>query len=144
MSHRKDLKMSNPRNYRTLSEWQALITEARSSGMTDSQWCLANGISRNTFNNAIKRLRKKACDLPTSSRKRPNDIHDLTTLKQEVVQVDIVPDVQCPKEMIPKDNSFLDNSHMIEISFGDIKVSLCNGADPVLVSKTLSLLRSFS
>ena len=144
MSHRKDLKMSNPRNYRTLSEWQALITEARSSGMTDSQWCLANGISRNTFNNAIKRLRKKACDLPTSSRKRPNDIHDLTTLKQEVVQVDIVPDVQCPEEMIPKDNSFLDNSHMIEISFGDIKVSLCNGADPVLVSKTLSLLRSFS
>ena len=136
--------MSNPRNYRTLSEWQALITEARSSGMTDSQWCLANGISRNTFNNAIKRLRKKACDLPTSSRKRPNDIHDLTTLKQEVVQVDIVPDVQCPEEMIPKDNSFLDNSHMIEISFGDIKVSLCNGADPVLVSKTLSLLRSFS
>ena len=91
MSHRKDLKMSNPRNYRTLSEWQALITEARSSGMTDAQWCLANGISRNTFNNAIKRLRKKACDLPTSSRKRPNDIHDLTTLKQEVVQVDIVP-----------------------------------------------------
>ena len=144
VSHRKDLKMSNPRNYRTLSEWQALITEARSSGMTDAQWCLANGISRNTFNNAIKRLRKKACDLPTPSRKRPNDTHDLTTLKQEVVQVDIVPDVERPEGLIPKDNSFLDNSHMIEISFGDIKVSLCNGADPVLVSKTLSLIRSFS
>ena len=144
VSHGKDRLMSNPSNYRTLKEWQDLIQEARRSGMTDAQWCLSKGISRNSFNSAIKRLRKKACDLPAPSRKKPNDIHDLTTLKQEVVQVDIVPDVQCPEEMIPKDNSFLDNSHMIEISFGDIKVSLCNGADPVLVSKTLSLLRSFS
>ena len=136
--------MSNPRNYRTLSEWQALITEARTSGMTDAQWCLANGISRNTFNNAIKRLRRKACDLPTPSRKRPCDIHDLTTRKQEVVKVDIVNDISHPQETIPTYAPFLDNSHMIDITFGDIKVSLCNGADPVLVSKTLSLLRSFS
>ena len=136
--------MSNPRNYRTLSEWQALITESRTSCMSDAQCCLSNGISRNTFNNAIKRLRRKACDLPTPSRKKPNDIHDLTTRKQEVVKVDIVNDVSHPQETIPTYTPFLDNSHMIDITFGDIKVSLCNGADPVLVSKTLSLLRSFS
>ena len=133
VSHGKERSMSNPKNYRTLTEWQSLITEARTSGMTDSQWCLVNGISRNTFNNAIKRLRRKACDLPAPLRKRPNDILDLTAPKQEVVQVDIVPDVGRPGELIPKDNSFLDNSHMIEITFGDCKVSLCNGADPVLV-----------
>ena len=96
------------------------------------------------FNSAIKRLRKKACDLPAPSRKKPNDIHDLTTLKQEVVQVDIVPDVPLPKEIIPEVAPHFDNSHMIEITFGDIHISLCNGADPVLVSKTLSLLRSYS
>ncbi len=32
----------------------------------------------------------------------------------------------------------------VEITFGDIHISLSNGADPVLVSKTLSLLRSYS
>lgn len=136
--------MSNPINRRSLHEWQEIVQEARTSGMSDAQWCLANGISRHTFNDAIKRLRKKACDLPAPSRKRSCDIHDLTAPKQEVVKVDIVPDVESPVDLIHKDNSFLDNSHMIEISFGDCKVSLCNGADPVLVSKTLSLLRSFS
>ncbi len=135
--------MSNPKSYRTLAEWQVLITEARTSGMSDAQWCLANGISRNTFNTAIKRLRKKACALPAPSRKRPDDIHDLTVPKQEVVQVDIIPDVESPKELIPQGTPFLDNSHMIEITLGDYKVALSNGADPVLVSKTLSMLRSF-
>ena len=58
--------------------------------------------------------------------------------------MDIVPDVQSAGEMIPKAVPHIDNSHMIEIAFGDIHISLSNGADPVLVSKTLSLLRSYS
>lgn len=109
--------------------------------MTDAQWCLANGISRYTFNNAIKRLRKCAYAIPSRS---PRDIYDLTSSKQDVVKVDIVSDDSLPGEMLPQVPSHLDNSHMIEITFGDIHISLSNGADPVLVSKTLSLLRSYS
>ena len=111
------------------------------SGMTDAQWCLANGISRHTFNNAIKRLRKCAYAIPS---KRPRDIYDLASPVQDVVKVDIVPDVRPSEEMIPVTAPHIDNSHMIEIDFGDIHISLCNGADPVLVSKTLSILRSYS
>ena len=133
--------MSDQKPYRSKDEWFALIQECRSSGMTDAQWCLANGISRHSFYTAVKRLRKCSYTIPS---RRPHDIYDLTPSKQDVVKLDIVPDVQPPGEMIPNAVPHIDNSHMIEITFGDIHISLSNGADPVLVSKTLSLLRSYS
>ena len=46
VSHRKDQKMSNPKNRRSLEQWMSIIQEARTSGMTDAQWCLVNGIRR--------------------------------------------------------------------------------------------------
>ena len=128
-------------SYRTRDEWFALIQECRKSGLTDAQWCRNNGINRDSFYNAVKRLRK--CSYTIPSRQSP-DIYDLTSPKQDVVKVDIVPDVQLPKEALPEEAPHFDNSHMIEIAFGGIHISLCNGADPVLVSKTLSLLRSYS
>ncbi len=133
--------MSDRKNYRTLDEWFAIIQECRKSGMTDAQWCLANGISRHTLNKAITRMRKRSYAIPP---KKPLDVYDLTAPSQDVVKVDIVPDVQPPRDTVPEAAPHIDNSHMIEITFGDIHISLSNGADPVLVSKTLSLLRSYS
>jgi hypothetical protein len=57
--------------------------------------------------------------------------------------VDIVNDIQPPMECIPEVAPHIDNSHMIEISLGNVHISLCNGADPDLVARTLSALRSF-
>ena len=133
--------MSNPTSYRTRNEWLTLIREARQSGMTDAQWCQTKGINRNAFYSAIKRLRKSSCEIPD---KRPKEIFDLTTSKQDVVKVDIVPDIQPLRETAPQTDMYLDNSHMREITFGDVHISLNNGADPVLVSKTLSILRSYT
>ena len=132
--------MSDQKPYRTKDEWFALIQEARKSGMTDAQWCLAKGISRNSFNKAIQRLRKCSYAVP----KRSHDMYDLTVSSQDVVRVDIIPDVIPIKEASPKAELLLDNLHMIEITFGDIHISLGNGADPELVANTLSLLRSGS
>ena len=132
--------MSDSKPYRTKDEWFAIIQEARKSGMTDAQWCLANGISRHTFNKAIQRLRKCSYAVP----QRSHDTYDLTVSRQDVVRVDIVPDVMPLKEAAPKAELLLDNSHMIEITFGDVHISLRNDADPGLVAKTLSLLRSCS
>ena len=132
--------MSDPKRYRTKDEWFALIQEARKSGMTDAQWCRANGICHDSFNSALKRLRKCSFAIPH----KPHDTYDLTVSKQDVVRVDIVPDVMPLKEAAPKAELLLDNSHMIEITFGDVHISLSNNADPVLVAKTLSLLRSYS
>ena len=133
--------MSNPKTYRSKDEWLAIIQECRKSGMSDAQWCLANGISRNAFNSAIKRLRKCSYAVPTRT---PRDIYDLTSPVQDVVKVDILPDVQPVEKPEIEPAVHFDNSHMIEITFGDVHISLGNGADPVLVSKTLSILRSYT
>ena len=128
--------MSDQKPYRSKAEWFALIQQCRRSGMTDAQWCLANGISRHSFNSAVKRLRKCAYAIPS---KQSQSVYDLTSPAQDVVRVDIVPDALQPGGMLPDAAPHFDNSHMIEITFEDIHVSLCNGADPVLVAKTLSM-----
>ena len=132
--------MSDRRTRRSRDEWFALIQECRKSRMTDAQWCLANGISRHTFNNAIRRLRKCAYAIPS---RKSHDVFDLTSTKQDVVKVDIVPDVPVPREIIPEAQMHIDNSYMMEINFGDVHIAISNGADPVLVSKALSVLRSY-
>ncbi|MBQ9304923.1 hypothetical protein [Butyrivibrio sp.] len=135
--------MSNPRKVspsRSDEEWYNLIMNCRKSGMSDAQFCRANGIATSTLSCAIKRLRAKSYGIPEH---RDDDIHDLTTSKQDVVKVDIIPDIQPPRELIPEVAPHIDNSHMIEISLGDVHISLCNGADPDLVTRTLSALRSF-
>ena len=127
---------------RNPEEWLELVNECRRSGMSDRQWCNANGINHNTFASAVKNLKRGNYVIPKA---RDFDIHDLTLPKQDVVKVDIVPDIQPPKEVIPipEATSHIDNSHMIEIRLGDVHISLCNGADPDLVARTLSALRCF-
>lgn len=72
--------MSDHKNYRTKDEWFAIIKECRKSGMTDAQWCLANGVNHHSFYNAIKRLRKCSYAIPE---KKTNDIFDLTLPQNE-------------------------------------------------------------
>ena len=128
MVHRKGIYMPYSMR-RNPDEWMKLVLECRKSGMSDRQWCSANDISYYTFASAIKTLRRMNYEIPKS---RDLDIHDLTLPKQDVVKVDIVSDIQPPKEVInvPEAATHLDNSHMIEISLGDVHISLCNGADP--------------
>ena len=133
--------MSESRSYRTKDEWLSLIQECRKSGMSDIQWCQLNGINHDSFYSAVKRLRKSSYSIPS---RKPHGMYDITVPEQDVVKVDIVPDTQPSKEHMPEPAPHIDNPHMIEITMGDIHISLDNGADPVLVSKTLSLLRTFS
>ena len=56
-----------------------LISQCRSSGLTDRQWCIQNGIPTSTFYYHVKALRKKACEIPETS--------VAATQKQEVVQI---------------------------------------------------------
>ena len=135
--------MSDQKPRRSKDEWLDLVRECRKSGMTDAQWCLANGISRHSFNSALKRLRKCSYAIPS---RKPHGLCDLTAPVQDVVKVDIVPDIRVPRDAIgmPEAPMHIDNSHAIEIIFGDTHISISNGADPVLVTKTLSVLRSYS
>ena len=130
--------MSNSNVYRTKDEWLAIIEEARKSGLPDAQWCRLNGINHDSFYSAIKRLRRCAYAIPEHKKQ---DVLDLTVSGQDVVKLNIVPEAPLQEEKLPVAKMHFDNSHMIEITIGDIHISLCNGADPVLASSMLSLLR---
>lgn len=59
--------------------WLKMITLCRSSGLTDRQWCIENGIPVSTFYYHVRALRKKACEVPEAVA--------AAAQKQEVVQI---------------------------------------------------------
>ena len=61
------------------SFWLHRITQCRSSGLTDRQWCMENGIPVSTFYYHVRALRNKACEIPETA--------DISRQKQEVVQI---------------------------------------------------------
>ena len=71
---------------RSAQEQYRLIMECRSSGMTDYQWCAANGIKVGTFYSWVKRL-KKNYDFDIPERYRMNI---KPSPKQDVVRLDVV------------------------------------------------------
>ncbi len=131
---------SSKEQRRTLDEWYKLVTQCRQSGLSDEQWCLCNGIKKYSLYSVIKRLRQKAYAVPKPMRNSHDEIHDLTLPKQDVVQVDIIDDIQPPKEYIPSVAPHLDNSHTIEINLGRANIRISNTVDLVVLSETLKIL----
>lgn len=111
--------MTQPRaNRRSQDEWFQLIQECRSSGLSDRSWCEQHGILVSSFYNAVKRLRKSACDIPLSSNRRTYALDLTSASKQEAVQIDICADphpkaVPPAKQMCPAPH--LDNSHTLSL-----------------------------
>ena len=62
--------------------------------------------------------------------------------KQDVVPIDIVPDY-IPEQHTASQmqNPYLDNSHTIEVFMNDVTIRISNDADPVLLTRTLGLIR---
>ena len=127
--------MAQPRaNRRSQDEWFQLIQECRSSGLSDRTWCEQHGILVSSFYNAVKRLRKSACDIPLSS-----------ASKQEAVQIDICADphpkaVPPAKQMCPAPH--LDNSHTIELMMDNVSLKVSNSADPFLLQQIIRMLHT--
>ena len=127
-------------------EWLDLITECRQSGFSDKAWCDQHDIPVSSFYNAASRLRKKACAIPEPAVNR--SVMDLTSHKQDVVQIDIIPD-EVPEPDIPDCRGLsvphLDNPHTIEIIMnGSTSLRISNAADPFLLEKVIGMFRRAS
>ena len=126
---------------RSLDEWMDLVTECRQSGLTDAAWCNEHGISPSCFYNEVTRLRKKACQIPEPAGKAST--LDLTSHKQDVVQITIEPE-DSPAGLLPHaENSsmYLDNSHTIEIEAKGLLIRMSNDVQPVLLKLLLDALK---
>ena len=126
---------------RSLDEWLDLVTECRQSGLTDAAWCNEYGISPSCFYNAVTRLRKKVCQLPNPIGKVSN--LDLTSHKQDVVQIAIEPENPLAKLVPDSRNSsiYLDNSHTIEIEANELLIRMSNEIQPVLLKILMDALK---
>lgn len=114
------------------------INECRQSGMTDADWCRENGIAVSTFYNWVSRCRKATADqiLP------PNYGHlEDPRPRQDVVPIDLVPDSFSEQHASSKmQETYLDNSHTIEIAVKDITIRIRNDAEPALLTRTFQIL----
>ncbi len=138
--------MTQPRaNRRSQDEWFQLIQECRNSGLSDRAWCEQHGILVSSFYNAVKRLRKSACDIPLSSNRRTYALDLTSASKQEAVQIDICADpypeaVPPAKQMCPAPH--IDNSHTIELMMDNVSLKVSNSADPLLLQQIIRMLRT--
>ena len=126
---------------RSLDDWMELVTECRQSGLTDAAWCETQGISPSCFYNAVSRLCKKACQIPDPIGKAST--LDLTSHKQDVVQIAIEPELS-PAELFQDERSssmYLDNSHTIEIEAKGLTIRMSNTVQPMLLKILMDALK---
>ena len=129
--------MEASRRFRSDDDWMELIMQSRRSGFTDAEWCRDHEIPLSSFYNAVSRLRRKACSIPDPSGSRPGTTLDLTAGSPDVVPVLIE---RRPDETpaVPGNDTYIDNSHMVEILMGNTRIRIRNGADPLLLKAVIT------
>lgn len=99
------------------------------------------GFPPSCFYNAVTRLRKRACQIPDPAPKA--NTLDLTSHKQDVVQIAIEPEIS-PSERIPNGRNspmHLDNSHTIEIKAKGLLIRMSNTIQPALLKVLMDALK---
>ena len=107
--------------------WLSLITQCRSSGLTDRQWCIKNGISVSTFYYHVRALRKKACEVPEAV--------GVAAQKQEVVQLPL-----WEMKQNPSDTAAL-HTPSICLEMQGIRIEIHEQAGADVIRNTLLALR---
>lgn len=116
-----------------------LIMECRSSGLSDYQWCEANGVLPGTFYNWISRLRKAGYAIPDPVSQ------PAVPVVQEVVKLPVAGSTT-PANAIGFEEQNTSNLSLsfcqaaVEIELGRTIIRLYNGADPHVVQTVLQLI----
>lgn len=116
-----------------------LIMECRRSGLTDYQWCEANGVLPGTFYNWISRLRKAGYAIPDP----PSQ--PAVPVVQEVVKLPVAGSTKQAnaigfEELNSCNLSLPGCQAAAEIELGRTVIRLFNGADPRVVQTVLQLM----
>lgn len=96
-----------------LAQWAEMVRSRNESGLTVTDWCKQNGINIKTYYYRLKRMRQAACS--------------------EIEQHDIVP--------VEPTASAETTAEKIELSVGDIKISLPDNFNENTLSRLLGVLK---
>ena len=96
-----------------LKQWAEMVQSRNESGLTVSEWCRQNGVNLKTYYYRLKRVRQALCG--------------------KLEQHDIVP-------VLPKEEPD-PSAEKIEISVGDVKITLPDSFNPEALRRLLGVLK---
>ena len=125
--------------HRSLPQWQEIIQECRTSGMTDFAWCKEHRITASTFYKAVKRLRETACTIPEQKLLQREEFHEVVPIHLENLTDELTPDQKLePTEKSKPDTVF---HGTVRINFGGCIVDFINQVDPATAGMVIQLLK---
>ena len=96
-----------------LAEWSEMVRRKNESGLTVSEWCRQNGVNQKTYYYRLKRIRQAVC----------NELE-----KHDIVPVEPFKDIR-------------QESEKIEISVGDVKITLPENFNEETLRRLLGVLK---
>lgn len=116
-----------------------LIMECRQSGLSDYQWCKANGVYPGTFYNWVSKLKKAGYTFPDSESK-----NNAAPILQEAVKVDLAGHDAAKSEIMEQNTNGLapegKPSVAAEIMVENITLRLFNGADQAVIQSVMQCM----
>ena len=96
-----------------VSKWAEMVRQRNESGLTVTDWCKENGINLKTYYYRLKRVRQAVCN--------------------EIERHDIIP--------VEQTASIETTAERIELSVGDVKISLPDDFNESTLRRLLGVLR---
>ncbi len=119
---------------KTNEEWMSIVRECRASGLTDRQWCMANGIPTSTFYYNVRRLRKAACEVPLPELGKRADI------VQEVIPLQIELDPSNTTESDPCSKH--GDAHAVRIEYMGMTAYIPEGIAGETITELVTAMRN--
>ena len=122
-----------------------LIRECQQSGLTASEWCRQNGISRNTYHTWLTRLRRKglietAATMPTVISSEPYH-QDIVKVEMAREEVPLTGMAHGPSQGMSEENGQASGKGAVmEITVGRIKIKVTNQINCRLLAETIQMI----
>lgn len=126
--------------YHKQDEIYKIVMECRTSGMSDFQWCKANGINPSSLYRWVQKLKTEGNDIPDKVKGAV-----IKNLPQEVVKLEVLPTATSyTLDTEQNTTSTVTSSNMsnpvIEITVGELTTRFTNDINPELLKATLLCL----
>lgn len=118
-------------------EWAARFESWQSSGLSQAEWCAANGVNRKTFENARTRFRK-TLNQDGAEKVRPNRSNK-TSQAPNLVQL-IVADDPDDSSPIPSQAGAKSLSG-VSICSGSLRIDLAHDFDVAVLMRVLAIIK---
>jgi len=128
--------------FKTDQEWLDVIQTCRTSGMTDKDWCLSNGISQTSLYRHINRLRKKDYAIPDHGWVQLDKGHEVVPVEFDKIEELEQEYIRIPSEVRSDAGSVSETaSSGVHVTAGKFRIDIDNDANTSVLQDTLRILQ---